>query len=67
MGTCTTWFLRCPGLRKFYFLNLHKCTYLVNESDCSDLKTINQSITLLITEYKITSVAINREENHNFL
>src|SRR6218665_1021564 len=34
--TCTMGFMRCPGFKKIVLLNLHKCTYLVNESDCSN-------------------------------
>src|SRR6218665_1521911 len=29
-ASCTMGFLRCPDFRKIFFLNLHKCTYLVS-------------------------------------
>src|SRR6218665_1255702 len=32
-ASCSMGFLGCPGFRQ---LNIHKCTYLINESDCSN-------------------------------
>src|SRR6218665_1812821 len=54
-ASCTMGFLRCPGFRKIFFLNLHKCTYLVNESDCSNLCIEYKYVVLLQSiEKKIT-------------
>jgi len=34
-GRLVAWgFLRCPGFRQLHSFNLHKSTYLINESDC---------------------------------